>query len=249
MHIDWWTLGLQTVNAIVLIWFLAYFLFRPVADAVAGRQKAASQLLADAQAAKAAAENERNEVLAETSQLAAHRGEAMKTIEAEAAAAKSALLLKAKAEADKIRSDAAAEIKARRRTEELTTEDRASKLAVDIVSKLLDSLSREVRVSAFIDGIAAGLAQLPTETRASVGAGGSSIHLTTAHPPTADEVEACRNSIEKVLGRSIALDVSVDSALIAGIELEAPHAVVRNSFRADLARLKSKLVHHDRDIN
>src|SRR5215471_9519538 len=113
MHIDWWTLGLQAVNAVVLIWFLAYFLFRPVADAIAGRQKAAGQMLADAKAAKVAAENERNKVLAETAQLTAHRGEAMKAIEAEAAAAKSALLLKAQAEADKIRSDSVAEIKAR----------------------------------------------------------------------------------------------------------------------------------------
>lgn len=60
MQIDWWTLGLQTVNALVLIWLLAHFLFRPVVDAIATRQKAAGQLLADAQAAKTAAENERD---------------------------------------------------------------------------------------------------------------------------------------------------------------------------------------------
>jgi F-type H+-transporting ATPase subunit b len=43
------------------------------------------------------------------------------------------------------------------------------------------------------------------------------------------------------------LEVSIEPALIAGLELEAPHAVVRNSFRADLVRLKSELVHHDTD--
>jgi len=57
MHIDWWTLGLQTVNAVILIWFLARFLFRPVADAIAGRQEAAGRLLAEAKAAKTAAES------------------------------------------------------------------------------------------------------------------------------------------------------------------------------------------------
>lgn len=249
MQIDWWTLGLQTVNAVVLIWLLAHFLFRPVADAIAARQKAADQLLAEAKTAKAAAESERNKALTETAHLAAHRSEAMKAIEAEAAAAKSALLAKAQAETDKLRAACAAEIEARRRTEELMAEDRAGKLAVDIVTKLLDRLARDVRVSGFIDGIAAGLAQLPTGTRASVGADGTSIHLTTAHPPTSDEVETCRKSLEKVLGHPVGLDVSVDPTLIAGIELEAPHAVVRNSFRADLARLKSELVRHDRDLN
>jgi hypothetical protein len=92
MKIDWWTLGLQAVNALVLIWLLAHFLFRPVVDAIAARQKAAGELLADAKAAKAAAESERERAAAETIRLAEHRSEALQAAEAEAAAAKSALL-------------------------------------------------------------------------------------------------------------------------------------------------------------
>ena len=64
MQIDWWTLGLQAVNALVLIWLLAHFLFRPVVNAVAARQKAAGQLLTDAKAAKAAVESEREKAAA-----------------------------------------------------------------------------------------------------------------------------------------------------------------------------------------
>lgn len=41
MTIDWWTLGLQTVNVLVLVWILARFLFRPVARIIADRQAAA----------------------------------------------------------------------------------------------------------------------------------------------------------------------------------------------------------------
>src|SRR6516162_2859657 len=65
MQIDWWTLGLQAVNALVLIWLLARFLYRPVVDAIAARQQAAGKLLADAQAAKAAAESEREQAAAQ----------------------------------------------------------------------------------------------------------------------------------------------------------------------------------------
>ena len=249
MQIDWWTLGLQTVNAVVLIWLLAHFLFRPVVDAIAGRQKAAEQQLADAKAAKAAAESERDNAAAETARLAEHRSEALKAVEGEAAAAKSALLATAQAEADKLRAAALAKMEAERRAEALAAEDRAGRLAIDIVTKLLDRLPRETRVSAFIDGIASGLAKLPERTRTSVGADGTSIHLTTARAVTPQEVEACRKALADVLGHTVAVEVSVDPALIAGIELEAPHAVVRNSFRADLARLKTELVRHDRDIN
>ena len=128
MQIDWWTLGLQAVNALVLIWLLAHFLFRPVVSAIAVRQKAAGQLLADAQAAKAAAENERDKAAAATARLAEHRSEALKVAEAEAATAKSALLVTAQAEVDKLRAAAKAEIEAERRTEALAAEDRAGRL-------------------------------------------------------------------------------------------------------------------------
>jgi F-type H+-transporting ATPase subunit b len=124
MHIDWSTLGLQTVNALVLIWLLAHFLFRPVADAIAGRQKAAVQLLDEAKAAKAAAQSERDKAAVEAARLADHRAEAFKALEAEAAAAKSTLLAKAQAEADKLLAAGKAEIENKRVAEALATDDR-----------------------------------------------------------------------------------------------------------------------------
>ena len=36
-----------------------------------------------------------------------------------------------------------------------------------------------------------------------------------------------------------------DPALIAGLELDAPHAIVRNHFRADLDRIKAEVLAHD----
>ena len=50
MRIDWWTLALQTVNVLVLIWILGRFFFRPVMDIVVKRQQEANKLLADAAA-------------------------------------------------------------------------------------------------------------------------------------------------------------------------------------------------------
>ncbi len=172
MQIDWWTLGLQAVNALVLIWLLAHFLFRPVVDAIAARQKAAGQLLADAKAAKAAAEGERDKAAAETARLAEHRSEALKAAEAEAATAKSALLAAAQAEADKLRAAAKAEIEAERRAEALAAEDRAGRLAVDIAGKLLDRLPRlpqSARRCPRTSGFTRGHRRLRTDRRPRIG--------------------------------------------------------------------------------
>ena len=56
MHLDAWTFALQTVNAAVLVWLLARFLFRPVMDIVAARRTEAAKLLAEADAARDEAE-------------------------------------------------------------------------------------------------------------------------------------------------------------------------------------------------
>ena len=41
MTIDWWTLGLQTINVLILIWLLAHFFWRPVAGMIEQRRAAA----------------------------------------------------------------------------------------------------------------------------------------------------------------------------------------------------------------
>ena len=245
MKVDWWTLALQAVNAAVLIWLLARFLFRPVADIIAARQEAAQRLLADASAAKAAAESEREKAKAENASLAAHRGEALSAVEAEAATEKAKLLAAAQAEADKLRVAAEAEIANRRRADAVAAANRAGQLAVDIARKLIDRLPNELRITAFINGIAAGLAELPDETRAALGANGSPIRITAARALTAPETEACRTALVKILGRPVPVEFGTDPKLIAGLELETRYAAVRNSFRADLIRLQSELTHHD----
>ena len=65
MAIDGWTLGLQAINVIVLIWILSRFLFRPVADIIKARQAAAQKLLDEAAHARADAEDARAAAQAE----------------------------------------------------------------------------------------------------------------------------------------------------------------------------------------
>lgn len=114
MRIDWSTLALQTINALVLVWLLARFLFRPVARIIAERQKAAQSLIADAEAAKRAAVLERDTAARETQLLTAARGDALKAIAVEAEAQKAALLCAAQSEADKVRSTSIAQAGAAR---------------------------------------------------------------------------------------------------------------------------------------
>jgi F-type H+-transporting ATPase subunit b len=247
MHIDWWTLGLQTVNALVLIWLLARYLFRPVAKMVAERQQAAAALMADAVKAKAEALAEQAQAADETARITQQRGDVLAAASAEAEKLKTSLESAARADAEHLRSAAKAGIASARQAAATADADRASRLAVDIAAKLIDRLPQETRIAGFIDGLASELAKLPDATQAELGRNGTAVRLIAPRALTADELAACRGALAHVLGRDLPFLLDVDPTLLAGLELEAPHAIVRNSFRADLAYLQTELLAHDTD--
>jgi F-type H+-transporting ATPase subunit b len=247
MHIDWWTLALQTVNALVLVWLLARFLFKPVAKIVAERQQTAAALIADAVKAKGDALLERQQAANEAAQTAQQRGEVLAVAAAEAEKLKRSLEEAAHANADQLRAAAQAGITEARQAAAIDDADRASRLALDIAAKLLERLPQQARIAGFIDGLAAGLAKLPQSTLEELGNDGSALQLIAPCALQADELAACRSALSRVLGRDPDLRITIVPAIIAGLELEARHAVVRNSFRADLARLQTELLLHDPD--
>ena len=59
MAIDWFTIGAQILNFLVLVWLLKRFLYQPVLDAIAKREKRIAASLADAAASKSQAAKDR----------------------------------------------------------------------------------------------------------------------------------------------------------------------------------------------
>jgi len=59
MLIDWFTVGAQIVNFLILVWLLKHFLYKPILDAIDAREKRIASELANADGRKADAEKER----------------------------------------------------------------------------------------------------------------------------------------------------------------------------------------------
>ena len=59
MLIDWFTVGAQVLNFVVLIWLMKRFLYQPVLNAIAAREKRIADQIADAAAKEAQAATER----------------------------------------------------------------------------------------------------------------------------------------------------------------------------------------------
>ncbi len=246
MRIDWQTLALQTVNVLILVWILSRFLFKPVVAIIEERRAAAAKLLADAEAAKTQAIGAREAAEAETVRIAAGRDEVLRRAAADAETQRAAALASARAEVEQLRASAEAEIRGARTAEAAAASDHAVRLAVDIADKLLARLPDPARVDGFIDDLAKALASLPEASRDGIDA----LHrprLTAARALSAEEAQSCRDAFAKALGRPLEFVVAVDPELIAGLELETPHAVVRNSFRGDINRIVEELTRHDRN--
>jgi F-type H+-transporting ATPase subunit b len=61
MLIDWFTVGAQVLNFLILVWLLKHFLYKPILNAIDAREKRIAAELADADAKKTEAQKERDE--------------------------------------------------------------------------------------------------------------------------------------------------------------------------------------------
>ena len=75
MLIDWFTVGAQAVNFLVLIWLMKRYLYKPILQAIDAREQRIAAELADADARKAEAKKERDEFEHKNETFAKQRAE------------------------------------------------------------------------------------------------------------------------------------------------------------------------------
>ncbi|MEO5958542.1 MAG: F0F1 ATP synthase subunit B, partial [Opitutaceae bacterium] len=61
MLIDWFTVGAQVLNFLILVWLMKRFLYKPILNAIDAREKKISAELADAESKRAEAMKDRDE--------------------------------------------------------------------------------------------------------------------------------------------------------------------------------------------
>jgi F-type H+-transporting ATPase subunit b len=243
MRIDWWTLALQSVNVLVLIWILARFFFRPIADIVAKRQAEANGLLSDAAKARDDAAAARADVDKIRAGIAAERERLLADAQKAAKIEKDAVLAAASQEAKKCRSEAQTMIARDQAAAEQAVVAHASDLAVVIAQRLLARLPSRAAFAVFLDGLCQALHSLPSDAKheLTVSTADHAIEIVTASPLSDAEQEQIRLALKDALGSQPLLTFRSDYALIAGIELHGPDTVVRNSWRSDLAKIREEL--------
>ena len=100
MLIDWFTVGAQALNFLILVWLLKHFLYKPILNAIATREKRIAKELADADAKKAEAQKEHDEFQHKNEEFDRQRAALLTKATEEAKAERQRLLDEARKAAD-----------------------------------------------------------------------------------------------------------------------------------------------------
>jgi F-type H+-transporting ATPase subunit b len=100
MLIDWFTVGAQAVNFLILVWLLKHFLYKPILHAIDEREKKIAAELADASSKKIEAKKEQDEFQHKNDEFDKQRDELFKKVTADAGVEKAKLMDQAKKAAD-----------------------------------------------------------------------------------------------------------------------------------------------------
>jgi len=100
MLIDWFTVGAQALNFVILVWLMKHFLYKPILNAIDTREKRIATELADADAKKAEAQKDRDEFQHKNEEFDQQRAALLSQATSEAKAERQRLLEEARQAAD-----------------------------------------------------------------------------------------------------------------------------------------------------
>ncbi len=225
MLFDWFTVGAQALNFLVLVWLMKRFLYKPILHAIDAREKRIALALADAALKQVAAQKERDEFHQKNEEFDQQRNELLGQAKDEAKAERQRLLDEARQVADNLRTKKQDALASELQTLHQDIARRSREEVFAIAQKVLTDLaglSLEERMGAVF---ARRLRELDDEAKAGL-AEALKTSSNTVRVRSAFELNSTqRDDLQQALNASLSSDIKIqfDTApdLISGIELSA----------------------------
>jgi F-type H+-transporting ATPase subunit b len=221
--IDWFTVGAQALNFLILVWLLKRYLYRPVLAAIDAREKTVAKKLAEAATRETQAQLAGEELRKRNEALDREREGLMRKATDEGAAERQRLIESARQDSQLLRSKLTLALEAERaelgRQLSLQTQAEVFAVARRALSDLAGASLEDRMIEVFIERLgratanvgAAGATRSPLTGRVAL--------VRSAFEPASAQRAKIETAIREHLGTSIALNFETSADLVCGIEL------------------------------
>lgn len=225
MLIDWFTVGAQALNFLILVWLMKRFLYRPILNAIDAREKRIAATVAEADASKANALKERDEFQAKNETFDRQRAELLAKATDEAHAERQQLIQAAHQAVVALKTKQQESIRheAENLNQALTrrAQDEVFAIARQTLTDLAGTSLEERMSDVFIRRLRAWDGEAKASLGAAIKTAGEPVLVRSAFDLPAEQRAAIQQVINETFSADVPLRFVVAPELIGGIELSA----------------------------
>ncbi len=225
MLIDWFTVGAQALNFLILVWLMKRFLYQPILNAIDAREKRIAKELADAEAKRAEAKKEQDKFEKKNEEFEEQRAGLLNEARDEAKTERQRLMDEARQAADALgaKRQEALSNKAKNLNEAIT--HRAQDEVFSIARKALSDLATTSLEERMGEVLLRRLREMDGQAKAALGealkATSDPALVRCAFNLPANQRAAIQKTINETFSADIPLRFEAAPDLISGIELTA----------------------------
>jgi F-type H+-transporting ATPase subunit b len=236
MNFDWTTFLLELLNFFILLWILRRFLYRPVLEVIAARQRKIEDQLREADKARAEAHTARKVCEERLAAWDKEKAQAHAALEKEVAAERERLLAGVAEDVAEARARRQAQEERERQEWTRMTEQRALELGGRFVAKLLERVASPELEGRLVAVALADFPDLPAEEAEKLRAAlaDDALEVASAFPLSDEQKAALAEAFARLAGRPVSPVFRVDAGLLAGLRVHAGPWVLGANFRDEL---------------
>jgi F-type H+-transporting ATPase subunit b len=245
MLIDWFTVGAQLLNFLILMWLLKRFLYQPILEAIDAREAHIAAELADAEARRVEAKSERDAFALRNEEFDRQRAERLKQAEQAAKVEHQRLMNEARQAADELRVKQQDDLK----SEHLALSEEITRLTrqevFSIARKTLGDLAEAGLEARMGEVFMRHLREMDAQTRdvlsaALKAAAEPAIVRSTFELPEPQRA-ALQNALNEIFSTEVRIRFETAPDLVSGIELSTTGQKVAWSIADYLTTLENKV--------
>ncbi|MEL6270126.1 MAG: F0F1 ATP synthase subunit B [Chloroflexota bacterium] len=240
MTIDWFTVVVEAVNFLILVWLLQRFLYRPIISAMEAREQNIANRLQSAQEKNEQAEAQATRYFALQQQLEDEREQYLEKARADADTHREELVARTRWEVDTMRRNLQLAVQQESDAFLSDIEKQIGRTAIDVARQMLDDLSDADMEERIINRFVAQLriTQDVEQDHITQALAHHTITVDTSFQLSTEQRELIENTLANLTGRHPELSYRTDPTIIAGIRLSTGQYAIAWSIADHIAHLQ-----------